>query len=95
MANCKNQYGCDKNRPCGYDKHYANHEQYCCNKPNRPNMPNKPEPRQEKEEDMTLAMAYVKWQKWQNLYKPDEGFCKGTIFEELDLPFYGRRCCSK
>lgn len=49
----------------------------------------------EDKDDMVLAMAYIKWQKWQKLYKPDEGFCKGTIFEELDLPFYGRRCCSK
>ncbi len=91
MANCKNQYNYTKNRPCGYDKYCVNQEPYCNNKPN------KPEPRsmQEKEDDMVLAMAYVKWQKWQKLYTPDEGFCKGTIFEELDLPFYGRRCCSK
>ena len=47
------------------------------------------------EEDMpgkTLAMAYVPWQSWRNLYAVCEGFSTGTIFKELDLEFYGRRC---
>ncbi len=47
------------------------------------------------EEDMpgkTLAMAYVPWQSWRKLYEVCEGFSKGTIFKELDLEFYGRRC---
>lgn len=39
-----------------------------------------------------LAMAYVPWQSWKNLYEICEGFSKGTIFKELDLDFYGRRC---
>ncbi len=47
------------------------------------------------EEDMpgkALAMAYVPWQSWKNLYEICEGFSTGTIFKELDLEFYGRRC---
>ena len=36
-----------------------------------------------------LAMAYVPWQKWCSLYEADKGFCRGTIFEQLDKPFYG------
>lgn len=40
---------------------------------------------------MPLAMAYVPWQKWQNIYKPENALCAGTIFQELDLPFTGRR----
>jgi len=47
------------------------------------------------EEDMpgkALAMAYVPWQSWRKLYEVCEGFSKGTIFKELDLEFYGRRC---
>ncbi len=47
------------------------------------------------EEDMqgkALAMAYVPWQSWRNLYEICEGFSTGTIFKELDLEFYGRRC---
>ena len=39
-----------------------------------------------------LAMAYVPWQSWRKLYEICEGFSTGTIFKELDLEFYGRRC---
>ncbi|MCI6857794.1 MAG: spore coat associated protein CotJA [Eubacterium sp.] len=39
-----------------------------------------------------IAMAYVPWQRWQKIYKPEEGLAHGTIFQELDLPFTGRRC---
>lgn len=38
---------------------------------------------------MPLAMAYVPMQKWQKLYEPDVGIERGTIFQELDLPFIG------
>ena len=37
----------------------------------------------------SLAMAYVPWQKWQALYEAEKGFCRGTIFAELDKPFEG------
>lgn len=40
-------------------------------------------------ENMPLAMAYVPWQKWQNIYDAEKGFCNGTIFQDLNLPFYG------
>ncbi len=40
-------------------------------------------------EGMPLAMAYVPWQKWQNIYDAEKGFCSGTIFQDLNLPFYG------
>ena len=46
--------------------------------------------KQEKEvlklDSMPLAMTYVPWQKWQNIYKPENALCAGTIFQELDLP---------
>lgn len=52
--------------------------------------------KQEKEvlklDSMPLAMTYVPWQKWQNIYKPENVLCAGTIFQELDLAFLGRRC---
>ena len=52
--------------------------------------------KQEKEvlklDSMPLAMTYVPWQKWQNIYKPEIALYAGTIFQELDLPFTGRRC---
>ena len=44
-------------------------------------------------EDMPLAMAYVPFQVWRDLYQPDEALQAGTIFKELNLPFYGRRVC--
>lgn len=49
----------------------------------------------DKYEDMVLAMAYVPWQKWQKIYDAEKGFCRGTIFEELDLPFRGIGGCQK
>ena len=52
--------------------------------------------KQEKEvlklDSMPLAMTYVPWQKWQNIYKPENALCASTIFQELDLAFLGRRC---
>ena len=41
---------------------------------------------------MAPGMCYVPWQKWQNIYKPENALCAGTIFQELDLAFLGRRC---
>lgn len=36
-----------------------------------------------------LAMAYVPTQKFTHLYSAAEGYHRGTIFKELDLPFKG------
>ena len=38
-----------------------------------------------------LAMAYVPWQNFGCTYEAMEGLQTGTIFPELDKPFYGRR----
>ena len=43
-------------------------------------------------EGMPLAMD-VPWQKWQNIYDAEKGFCNGTIFQELNLPFFGVGGC--
>lgn len=37
----------------------------------------------------SLAMAYVPWQQWRELYTPEVGLKRGTIFAELDKPFIG------
>ena len=42
-------------------------------------------------ENMTIAMAYVPWQQWRQIYEPAKGFHRGTIFKELDKPFVGKR----
>lgn len=41
--------------------------------------------------NVPLAMAYVPMQKWDKLYSAEEGFCRGTLFCELDFPFIGCR----
>ena len=38
----------------------------------------------------TVAMAYVPWQQWQNIYEICRGFEQGTIFRDLDKPFTGK-----
>lgn len=43
---------------------------------------------------MPLAMAYVPWQQWQNVYECSKGLEHGTIFEELIFPFqHASRVC--
>ena len=39
-----------------------------------------------------IAMAYVPWQVWEQPYPLEQGFNRGTIFPELDLPFVMGRC---
>jgi len=38
-----------------------------------------------------LAMAYVPWQQFECTYEPAQALRAGTIFPELDKPFYGKR----
>ena len=45
------------------------------------------------QKEMPLAMAYVPWQRWREIYQPDEGLSCGTIFKELNLTFTERRVC--
>ena len=40
-------------------------------------------------EPIVLAMSYVPTQKWQELYEPEEGLPRGSVFRQLDLPFEG------
>ena len=46
-------------------------------------------------EKMPLAMAYVPWQTWENLHDVHKGFQRGTVFESLDKPFYGKGGCNR
>ena len=41
---------------------------------------------------MALAMAYVPWQPYANLYSLSQAVRQGTIFRDLDFEFLGRRC---
>ena len=38
-----------------------------------------------------LAMSYVPMQKFKNIYDTEKALCRGTLFEDLDLPFKGER----
>lgn len=42
--------------------------------------------------NMPIAMAYVPWQQFRNLYNQKDAFAQGTMFKELDLDFQERRC---
>ena len=42
-------------------------------------------------EDPAYAIAYVRWQDMCRVYEPEEALQKGTLFPDLDKPFYGRR----
>ena len=39
-----------------------------------------------------IAMGYIPWQQWKTPYDPAKGLSRGTIFEDLDLPFEKERC---
>lgn len=46
--------------------------------------------------EYAVAMAYVPWQYFENVYEPDKALEVGTIFPELDKPFLaGGRCCKR
>lgn len=40
--------------------------------------------------EKSLAMAYVPWQVWRDIYEVEKGFRCGTIFQELNMPFLGK-----
>ena len=42
---------------------------------------------------LPLAMVYAPMQKWHQAYSPDEALSRGTLFAELDKPFYPPRVC--
>jgi hypothetical protein len=37
-----------------------------------------------------IGMSYVPWQNWNKIYRSDIAIERGTIFQELDLPFLGQ-----
>lgn len=42
-----------------------------------------------------VAMAYVPYQPFARLYPEDKALDAGTLFEDLDKPFLGRRGCNE
>lgn len=43
-------------------------------------------------DSMMIAMAYVPWQQWEDVFDYEKALCVGTIFENLDKPWVGRGC---
>lgn len=41
-------------------------------------------------DSMGVGMAYVPWQRFENVMDAEEGLECGTIFRELVMPYYGR-----
>ncbi len=39
--------------------------------------------------DMVVAMAFVPMQTWGEMYDPHVALARGTLFPELDKPFFG------
>ena len=39
-----------------------------------------------------VGMAYVPWQRWQQVYPVEKAMNRGTIFPDLDKPFSMGRC---
>lgn len=37
-----------------------------------------------------IGMAYIPWQSWRRIYRSEIALERGTIFQELDLPFLGQ-----
>lgn len=42
--------------------------------------------------DLPLAMAYVPWQDYGNIYALPQAMRNGTMFADLNMDFAGRRC---
>ena len=40
---------------------------------------------------LSLAMAYVPFQEFRDLNEPEQALMAGSLFRELDKPFYGQR----
>ncbi len=44
---------------------------------------------------MAIAMAYVPWQFFHDVYEPEKALQAGTVFPELNQPFCGKGGCPK
>lgn len=41
--------------------------------------------------DYVVAMAYVPFQQYGTVYQPEQALASGTLFPDLDKPFYGKK----
>lgn len=82
-----------RNMGCGCERRMPERQENSCQ--NEQRTPERRENECCNEQRTPLAMAYVPWQKWRGIYDVCEGFQRGTIFRELDMPFEGRGGCNR
>ena len=78
-----------------YRSQRSSHEMECeCNRCVCDNLMDEECPERGKDplRGMPIAMAYVPWQRFCDVFDECEALYQGTIFAELDLDFYGKRC---
>lgn len=99
QQNCRNQNTAKRNcyqQTMNYGSNYSvNHSSNTgCNQYMYDKMSKEDCPGMGKDElsGMPLAMSYVPWQRFCNLYEECEAVYHGTIFHDLDLDFCGKRC---
>ena len=73
----------------------AMHPHHMGSRPSRPSMMPPCAGQDDPLAGMVLAMAYVPWQFFNDTYEPDKALQYGTIFPELNKPFYGKGGCLK
>lgn len=86
-------YQCNKSKQCnhtGCDNSHLNHKH--CNHTGCDNSHLNHKHCNHADINMPIAMAYVPYQTFKNIYTLQDGcFCGGTIFKDLEKPFLGRR----
>ncbi len=95
MGNCNNtitnECGCKKNIPV----RPAAPVSKACPMQARPAMPRPCTMKGDPLAGLPVGMAYVPWQYFRDVYEPDKALQYGTIFPELNKPFYGRGGCPR
>ena len=83
---------CDVNEPCMNPRMHDNCDDGCeRNERNRNRCDDDCSRGRDMLYGVPLAMGYVPWQNFECTYEPMQALKAGTIFPELDKPFYGKR----
>lgn len=91
--NMNSDCGCGQKMPQRPSAYSSNMNQRSTMK--RPPMPRPCQDKTDPLSGMAIAMAYVPWQFMHETYEPDKALQYGTIFPELNKPFYGKGGCPR
>jgi len=89
--NMERNCNCDMNEPCMMPRIPERCEDGCDRNQNRNRCDDDCSRGRDMLYGMPLAMGYVPWQNFECTYEPAQALQAGTIFPELDKPFFGRR----